>query len=280
VFRENLIAQQRNEQNKVATEKGKLAAKELKMGKFMTAMMLYTEAIALNPEKVFYVGRSACFVPLEEFTLALNDALEAISIDNTYRSAYYRAMDIYLAIGDLAELEEIIKKFRIIAPGIDSIDNNQVAKLEMLKKLRDDITDLIEIKNYAKCLITINEALTISPACDELYLIKLRCLIILDRFHDAEMMNNKTLTTIKQFSGQSYYEILKLYYDGYLEVCKKRVEQLLNSLPKKVKAIEDIRNKIYRYTTQIVIGKKKKNCAMHFIRLIIIIIKLLCFFFS
>jgi len=81
--------------------------------RYATAVDLYNEALALNPESAVYLSnRSFANLRLENFGSAIADATEALRIDPKYVKAYYRRGSASLA---MAKFREGLKDFKLVA---------------------------------------------------------------------------------------------------------------------------------------------------------------------
>ena len=69
-----------------------------KQSKFSEAIEVYSNAIVLNPTAIYYANRSSANLKLGRFDCAVNDASQAIKIDETYLKGYIRRADAYLAL--------------------------------------------------------------------------------------------------------------------------------------------------------------------------------------
>eukprot|EP01059_Diplonema_ambulator_P027200 TRINITY_DN4500_c0_g1_i4.p2 TRINITY_DN4500_c0_g1~~TRINITY_DN4500_c0_g1_i4.p2 ORF type:complete len:414 (+),score=118.90 TRINITY_DN4500_c0_g1_i4:86-1327(+) len=72
---------------KEAKEKGNIAYRD---GDTKGAVKWYTLAIKLSPEAVYYTNRSAAYMTLEKFDLALADGKKAVELDPEWPKGHYR----------------------------------------------------------------------------------------------------------------------------------------------------------------------------------------------
>jgi tetratricopeptide (TPR) repeat protein len=222
---------------------------EMKKKNFTKALMLYSEAIPNAPDKRHCLSkRCECLMAMNEYEMAISDAKQAIEIDNKHRIAYYHLMNCFILMGEISEAEKVISNFRKIAPQIDTINSNQVAKVELVKTLSKQIIELDNSNKFVDCLAAVNEALKTAPACLEFQVIKLKCLAILRRFDEANWF---------QMTAKVSEDILKallFYYDGKLEDALKMVNKIF-FLCKKSKSIDDLSIKTRQLTKGFSNGK-------------------------
>lgn len=101
-----------NEENK------RLAEEEKKIGNFFyskrkwdKAVLRYTEALKYNPNNVvLYCNRSAAYIHLEEYKLALDDANQCIEIDPSWVKGYFRKGKALIHINEYTDAIEVLKK--------------------------------------------------------------------------------------------------------------------------------------------------------------------------
>ncbi|XP_055586958.1 serine/threonine-protein phosphatase 5-like [Uranotaenia lowii] len=102
--------------NKEKAEEFKNQANEFFKSKdYDQAVMLYTEAIALDETNaVYYANRSFAYLRQEAFGYALSDAVQAIKCNPGYLKGYYRRAGAHMALGKfklaLQDLEFVAKR--------------------------------------------------------------------------------------------------------------------------------------------------------------------------
>ncbi|KAF9947498.1 hypothetical protein BGZ65_008761, partial [Modicella reniformis] len=90
------------------TEEEKKKAEELKVAgnrkvsdkEYAEAVLLYGEAIALNPSNaVYYANRAAAYSQMSDHQNAIKDSLKAAEVDPAYSKAYSRLGHAYFSVG-------------------------------------------------------------------------------------------------------------------------------------------------------------------------------------
>jgi tetratricopeptide (TPR) repeat protein len=200
-----------------------------------------------------FLKRCDCLLKLEDYMGAAQETLKAIKVDSNFRVSYYRAMNCFLMLGDTKKVEEIIGKFRVLAPNIDSINKDQVPKLKKLIDLKEDIIDFAAANSSEKCLDKINDALEIAPADFSLIFLGLKFLVILKRFDDAELVNNRLCSLIKQ--QFNFLKALRCYYEGEFDSSLTQFDSISSKLQQKMKTFEEIHGKLKRIKKGIVEGE-------------------------
>lgn len=213
----------------------KLGVADIKKGDLVAALIKLSEVIGQHPGKPsLLIKRCDCLMAMAKYDLAIKDALAAIKADGKFRGAYYRLMDCYLLLGERQKAEGIVERFRIIAPQIDSIESNQVAKIEKLKLLQGNIVNYMNENNQKQCLKNVNEALKISPAYYDLLFIKIRCLVVLKRLPEAEHTETHLCAALSQ--NLDFLEALKIYYDGQFDKSFKMLKRIAARLRREIKS--------------------------------------------
>lgn len=71
--------------NRLAELKKENGNQLFKIKQYRSALPLYTEAINLCPETAAYYGnRAACYIMLNRYTEALNDARKSVQLDQSF----------------------------------------------------------------------------------------------------------------------------------------------------------------------------------------------------
>lgn len=232
-----------------ADNKIKLGSADMQKGDFVAALIKYSEAIGQHPKKPFFLlKRCDCLMAMAKYGLAINDALTAIETDPKFRNAYYRLMDCYLLLGEIQNAEDIVKRFRKIAPQIDSIEKNQVASIEKLKLLQENIIDFTAANNQEQCLKNVDKALKIASACSGLLLLKMRCLVTLKRFPEAKRIETQLCAVVSQ--DLNFLDALKIYYDGHIDESLKMMNKISSALRKEIMSFSHLFAKVERLSKE------------------------------
>ena len=160
-----------------AKEKERLGKVAMEANDSLEGILQFSEAIALNPSKAsLWNRRCACLMALKRSNLALNDALKAIELDATLKSAHFRLIECYLNLGEIEKAENAIKKLLEIDP--DALLSDLVKKMKKLKKYNADIEKAVVNNNFDKCFGLLDEAMKLSPDSNDLQFKKLQILVI------------------------------------------------------------------------------------------------------
>lgn len=83
---------------------------------------MYSKAIDIYPDPVFYSNRSQCFLNLENYKACIEDASSALMLDVNLSKAYYRRMMAY------EKLNENIKALQNCQEWMSTLPDDQLAK--------------------------------------------------------------------------------------------------------------------------------------------------------
>lgn len=197
-------------------------------GNYELACGLFSEALRLDPSnKVFLANRSACFIKLEKFDLALNDALKAIQIDGNYWKGYARAINICLILGDINQAEGFLDKLWKANPGVKSLKFRESSHLEAIKTYHLEIDKLYNEGGFEECLRVLRKAMKIATQCERYESLMTECLIMLDKFEEARNVIGNTLKKNPQNLSMIFNQGLLEYYTGRLDISVASFEQVL-----------------------------------------------------
>jgi DnaJ family protein C protein 7 len=208
--------QQQNEA--IADAKNKDGCQDYLAKRFENAMKLYSEAITLCPTNAVYLSnRSACYMSMEHFHLASADALKAIEVDASYWKGYTRAVNCFLALGDIKLAEFYIHQYEKNVAGIESIKFNEIPKLKSLKQINEKIERFYGEKNFSECLKHLEGGLKIAKACIKYRDMKVECLVMLGRYGETDDIIKKALSDDPSDAFIIFMQGMKFYVTNKLE---------------------------------------------------------------
>lgn len=200
-FKENIGKPKRKEATKTyqqqqdemkAHNKNNEACKDLKAKRYDKAIKLYSDAIALVPlNAVYLTNRSACYMEMQKYDLASADALKAIEADASFWKAYSRAINCFLALGNIRMTEFYIARFESNVAGVESIKFNEIPKLESLKQSHENIQKFYDENNFHECLKCLESALKVATACINYQNLKIEVLVLLEKYDEADVLIDK-----------------------------------------------------------------------------------------
>lgn len=194
------------------------AGSAFKNGQFELACQLYSKALLFEANNAKYLtNRSSCYIQLEKFDRALDDALKAIEFDRTYWKSYARAITSCLTLGNINQAEKCSRELRKFVTNVDSMKFPFLSKLEELKSIASEIDKTYNENNFENCLEFIEEAKKISTRCEKFDCLQVDCLIRLERFSEADEMITNALALNSNNVAMLFNQGLIEYYLGDLE---------------------------------------------------------------
>lgn len=121
--------------SRIAEEKKNEGNNYYKVQNYQAALRSYTDAINLCPETAsFYGNRAACQMMLGNYKAALNDSRQAVTLDDKFEKGYVRIVKCCLAMGDIINAEQTIKRLLEIDPKNTSLkmEEQQCKQLRLL----------------------------------------------------------------------------------------------------------------------------------------------------
>jgi tetratricopeptide (TPR) repeat protein len=240
----------------LADKKNVSGCAEYKAKRYEKALKLYSEAIALCPKNVkYFVNRSACYIAMENFKLALADALKAIEVDPSYWKGYSRAVNCLLSLGDIQLIGRYLEKFNNNVVGVDSMNFNEIPKYHSLKDLNKKIENFYSEKNFGECLKNLEAARKIATACDKYVTMTIECMIMVEKHAEADEMIHKALIKNPREASMIFLQGLKCYYKGSLELSVMKFKSSL-TVDKDFIRAQQYRNKASQLIELMVAGEK------------------------
>lgn len=166
---------------RIAEEKKNAGNDQYKAQNYRQALRYYSDAITLCPDIAsYYNNRSACYMMLCDFQLALQDVQQAIRIDPSFEKAYIRAIKCYLTLGDVVRTEQTIKKLFEIDSKVTTL-KTEISNCKQLRMHEEKSYECYDKRDYRTAIYHIDMALKISTASMKLKLLKAECLALMGR---------------------------------------------------------------------------------------------------
>lgn len=152
-----------------------------KVKQYRNALPFYTEAIELCPETAPYYGnRAACYIMLNNFREALEDARKSVQLDDNFIKGYQRILKCSIALGDLMTAEQSLKKI-IELDTTGSFAVHEKKALCVLKQYEGEAMKAYEKKDYRKVVYCMDRCLDQASTCARYKTTKAECLAFLGR---------------------------------------------------------------------------------------------------
>ncbi|KAF2903680.1 hypothetical protein ILUMI_02475, partial [Ignelater luminosus] len=150
-----------------------------KIKQYRSALPLYTEAIELCPETAAYYGnRAACYIMLNNFRDALEDARKSVQLDQSFIKGYQRIIKCGIALGDIMTAEQAVKKVKELDTTNVAI-NNEIRSLEILKQYESEAQKAYDKKDFRKVVYCMDRCLDQASTCARYKIQKAECLAFL-----------------------------------------------------------------------------------------------------
>jgi DnaJ family protein C protein 7 len=208
-----------------------------KVKQYRSALNLYSEAIELCPNTAsYYANRSACFMMLNNFQEALEDARKCIHFDPTFTKAYVRILKCAIALGDLTTGENAIKQINDLDRNANI--NNEMRSVEKLKQFEQEAAKANHKKDFRKVVYCMDRCLDEAPTCTRYKITKAEYLAFLGRYQEAQEIANNALHLDKTNADAIYVRGMCLYYEDNLDSAFNHFQQVLRLAPDHKKAMD------------------------------------------
>jgi DnaJ family protein C protein 7 len=223
---ENVRGTTRSEEQTLAELKKESGNQLYGVKKYHEAIAVYTEAIELCPDSSAYYGnRSACYMMLYEYGLALVDARKAVALDCSFANGYIRIAKCSLALGKLTAANTAFSAVRGL-----SITNSailpEVNKLDAVIAFHTEGKKAYLAQDYRKSIFCADKILEYVP-CARYKLQKAACLALLARFQKAQDVASDVLRIDEHNAGAFHIRGWCSYYQGNI---KEALSQFQNAL--------------------------------------------------
>lgn len=102
------------------------------------------------PDQASYYGnRSACYMMVNNYQEALEDARKSIQLDPKFVKGYVRCLKCGIALGDTMTAENAAKRIKELDPSSTNI-NSELQSLEILKQYETEAKKAYEKKDFRK----------------------------------------------------------------------------------------------------------------------------------
>ncbi|KOX78956.1 DnaJ like protein subfamily C member 7 [Melipona quadrifasciata] len=244
-------AEQLKEHTKMQTAKVLYVEKQYK-----EALKEYSELIELYPNTpLHYANRAACYMMLDKYPPALEDAKKCIELDAKVCKAYVRIVKCCLILGDIVQAETTLSKLLEVDPENKGITTEK-KDLEYVKRFLKDADAAYNAKDYRKVVYCMDRCCDVSTRCTRFKLTKAECLVFLGRYQEAQEIANDILHIDKQNADAIYVRAMCLYFQDNIDRAFAHFQQVLRLAPDHAKALE-----IYKRAKNLKKKKEEGNAA-------------------
>ncbi|XP_066245898.1 dnaJ homolog subfamily C member 7 [Euwallacea similis] len=207
-----------------------------KIKQYRSALPLYTEAINLCPNTPAYYGnRAACYMMLNRYQEALEDARKSIQLDPTFIKGYTRIAKCGIALGDVVTAKNATIQAEQLQAGCVS---NEIKSIEKIKQFEADANKAYAGKDFRKVVYCMDRCLDEATACEKFKLKKAEALAFLGRYQESQEIANDILHFKKGSADAIYVRGLCLYYEDNIDKAFSHFQQVLRLAPDHDKAME------------------------------------------
>lgn len=208
-----------------------------KIKQYKSALPLYTEAIELCPETAAYYGnRAACYMMLNRYLEALEDARKSVNLDPMYVKGYIRILKCSIALGDVMTAEQAIKNIKQKEPNNNTI-GNEMKSVDVLKRYEGEAGKAYEKSDFRKVVFCMDRCLEQAPTCARYKVQKAECLAFLGRYSEAQEIANSILHFDKGNADAIYVRGMCMFYDDNIDGACNHFMQVLRLAPDHKKAM-------------------------------------------
>ncbi|XP_042199163.1 dnaJ homolog subfamily C member 7 [Callorhinchus milii] len=202
----------------------------------------YTKAIDMCPKSASYYGnRAATLMMLCRFREALEDAQQAVRLDDTFMRGHLREGKCHLSLGNAMAAGRCFQRVLELEPSSTQAVHelkNAEALLEYERMAEVDF----EKRDFRKVVFCMDRALEFAPACHRFKMLKAECLALLGRYPDAQSVASDILRMDSTNADALYVRGLCLYYEDCIEKAVQFFVQALRMAPDHEKARLACRN--------------------------------------
>ncbi|KAM3922547.1 dnaJ homolog subfamily C member 7 [Leptodactylus fuscus] len=202
----------------------------------------YTKAIDCSSKNASYYGnRAATLMMLGKFREALEDAQQAVRLDDTFVKGHQREGKCHLTLGNAMAATRCFQKVLELEPNNEPTRQELKNAAAVLEYERIGEADF-EKRDFRKVVFCMDRALELAPACHRFKILKAECLALLGRYPDAQSVASDILRMDSTNADALYVRGLCLYYEDCIEKAVQFFVQALKMFPDHQKARLACRN--------------------------------------
>lgn len=186
-----------------ANEFKELGNKEVQRKNYAKAAELYTKALRLRADPVFFANRSLCFFNLRQFSQALEDAEAATRTDPAYWKGYLRASQAHIAMGRFAEGIAVLRRAQELLPEEVHI-RRELEAAEILHSYATSLDDHIAAGEWPEVVRKVDSLLAKLPPSGALLQKKVTALCFSGETDKAEKLLEAHAAQLEQESAEEY----------------------------------------------------------------------------
>ncbi|KAI1293545.1 DnaJ -like protein subfamily C member 7 [Halotydeus destructor] len=202
-----------------------------KQGKYNEAVRCYSEAIDLAPHvSSFYGNRCACYMMVNKFKLALEDAQKSVKIDNTFVKGYVREAKCHLALGEADQADRSLQAIQGLEPNNSDLVKER-GNLDRLRKAVAEVQKHVANKDSRSVVYYSNRVLELAPEYTKFKLVKAEALALQQKYQDAQDIVTDILRVDSMNADALYIRGMVLYYQDNIDKALTHFQQALRFNP-------------------------------------------------
>jgi len=191
---------------------------------FLQAIRKYSAAIELDGSHAsFYSNRAACFINVEDYSNALDDALKSVELDPKYAKGFMRAAKCFIFLGQVAKAKEMCSKVIEISNNLAPLVEEENEKIKQIENSTAEFLKSNSEGNISNALHHLDMIAAICPKFEKIHLLRAELLtkkgefakckeILQQNFNDSSLMTDDIEVL--------YIKALLFYYeDKYEDAC-------------------------------------------------------------
>ncbi|MGH0122000.1 UNVERIFIED_CONTAM: hypothetical protein FKN15_000541 [Acipenser sinensis] len=231
---------------------------------YSEAFNFYTKAIDACPKNASYYGnRAATLMMLNRHWEALEDAQQAVRMDDMFVKGHLREGKCHLSLGNGKAASRSFQRVLELEPDnaqappeastyLEPFTLNAEQCIIHVKRNLKNANAVLEYermaeidfekRDFRKCVFCMDRALEYAPACHRFKILKAECLALLGRYPEAQSVASDILRMDSTNGDALYVRGLCLYYEDCIEKAVQFFVQALRMAPDHEKARLACRN--------------------------------------
>ncbi|XP_078281077.1 dnaJ homolog subfamily C member 7 isoform X2 [Rhinoraja longicauda] len=202
----------------------------------------YTKAIDICPKNASYYGnRAATLIMMGKLWEALEDAQQAVRLDDTFVKGHLREGKCHLSLGNAMAAGRCFQRV-LELEGDNSQAYTELKSAEAVLEYERIAEIDFEKGDFRKVVYCMDRALEFAPGCHRFKILKAECLALLGRYPDAQSVASDILRMDSTNADALYVRGLCLYYEDCIEKAVQFFVQALKMAPDHEKARLACRN--------------------------------------
>uniref|UniRef100_A0A667YEL0 DnaJ homolog subfamily C member 7 n=1 Tax=Myripristis murdjan TaxID=586833 RepID=A0A667YEL0_9TELE len=209
---------------------------------YSEAYNYYTKAIDMCPKNPSYYGnRAATLMMLCRYREALEDAQQAVRLDDTFMKGHLREGKCHLSLGNAMAASRCFQRVLELEPD-NSQAQQEVKNAESILEYEKMAEIGFEKRDFRMVVFCMDRALESASACHRFKILKAECLALLGRYPEAQTVASDILRMDCTNGDALYVRGLCLYYEDCIDKAVQFFVQALRMAPDHEKARLACRN--------------------------------------